>query len=61
MVLSDNVLRMTGEVNSFDNINIFNQRLDDSPLLSQVKIDSATKAEKGDKINFRIRARVGRE
>jgi Tfp pilus assembly protein PilN len=53
LVLSDNVLRMTGEVDSFDSINIFNQQLEDSSLLSQVKIDSATKAEKGEKINFR--------
>ncbi|UCD56582.1 MAG: pilus assembly protein PilM [Candidatus Hydrogenedentota bacterium] len=61
LAISDNVLRMTGEVDSFDDINIFKDRLEESPLLSAVKIDSAAKAEKGEKVNFRIRARVGKE
>jgi Tfp pilus assembly PilM family ATPase/Tfp pilus assembly protein PilN len=61
LAVSDNVLRMTGEVDSFDDINILNGRLEDSPLLHEVKIDSATKAEKGEKVNFRIRARIRNE
>ncbi len=61
LAISDNVLRMTGEVDSFDDINIFNGRLEKSPLLYEVKIDSATKAEKGEKVNFRIRARIRNE
>ncbi len=61
LAISDNVLRMTGEVDSFDDINVFKGKLEDSGLLSEVKIESATKAEKSNKINFRIRARIGQE
>jgi Tfp pilus assembly protein PilN len=61
LAVSDNVLRMTGEVDSFDDINIFGKRLEQSPLLSDVKIDSATKVEKGEKVSFRIKAMIKRE
>ncbi|GAB4333969.1 MAG: hypothetical protein Kow0099_05900 [Candidatus Abyssubacteria bacterium] len=59
--ISENVLRMTGEADSFDDVNIFQGKLEDSALLSKVKIDSAAKAEKTEKINFRIRAEIARE
>ncbi len=58
---SDNVLRMTGVVESFDDIDAFKKRVEGSPLFHDVKIDSATKSDKGKKVNFRIRARIGRE
>ena len=61
LVSSDNVLRMTGTVDSFDDIDAFKKRIESSPLFSGVKIDSATKAEKGKKVNFRIRARIRKE
>ncbi len=59
--VSENVLRMTGEADSFDEVNMFQGRLEGSTLLSEVKIDSASKAEKSEKINFRIRAQIARE
>ncbi len=58
---SDSVLRMTGVVDSFDDIDVFKKRLEGSHLFYGVKIDSATKSDKGKKVNFRIRARIGRE
>jgi len=61
LAISDYTLRMTGEADSFDDINIFRDTLENSNLLSEVKIESATKADKSDKINFRIRANVGRQ
>jgi Tfp pilus assembly protein PilN len=61
LAISDYTLRMTGEADSFDDINIFRDTLDNSTLLSEVKIESATKADKSNKINFRIRADVGRQ
>jgi type II secretory pathway component PulL len=61
LAVADNVLRMTGEVDSFDDINILEKRLESSPLLSEVKIDSATKVEKGEKVSFRIKASIRRE
>ncbi len=60
LTISDHTLRMAGEAESFDDINMFKERLENSPLLSEVTIDSATKAERSDKRNFRIRARIGR-
>jgi Tfp pilus assembly protein PilN len=61
LAISDYTLRMTGDVNSFDDINIFRDNLEGASLLSEVKIESATKADKGDKITFRIRANIGRQ
>jgi Tfp pilus assembly protein PilN len=58
--VSDNTLRISGEVESFDDINLFKSNLDNSALLTDVKIESATKAEKTNKITFRIKAQVGR-
>jgi Tfp pilus assembly protein PilN len=58
--ISDNTLRISGEVESFDDINLFKSNLDNSALLADVKIESATKAEKTNKITFRIKAQVGR-
>lgn len=61
LAISDYTLRMTGDVETFDDINIFRDNLEKAPLLSEVKIESATKADKSNKINFRIRARIGRQ
>ena len=38
-VSSDNVLRMTGTVDSFDDIDAFKKRIEGSPLFSGVKIE----------------------
>jgi type II secretory pathway component PulL len=61
MVSDNDLLRMTGAVDSFDDIDTFKKRIESSPLFSGVKIDSATKADKGKKVSFRIRADIGRE
>jgi type II secretion system protein L len=61
MHISDNVVRLRGTVDSFDDIDVFKTRVENSLLLSDVKIESAAKAEKGEKVTFRIRAQVGRE
>lgn len=59
LAISDNTLRMTGEADSFDDINLFRDYLDRSPLLTEAKIESANKADKSNKITFRIKANVG--
>ncbi len=59
LAISDNVLRMTGVADSFDDINSFKDRLEESSLLSAVEIVSATQAKKENKKNFRIRAQIG--
>jgi len=57
---SDNVLRMTGLVDSFDDIDAFKKQIEISPIFSDVTIDSATKSEKMKKVTFRIRAEISR-
>jgi len=61
MHISDNVARLRGLVDSFDDIDSFKKRIEDSPILSGVKIESAAKADKGEQVNFRIRAEIARE
>ena len=61
MHISEDFLRLKGTVESFDDIDAFKKRIEDSPMLSSVKIESASKAEKGEQVNFRIRAQIGRE
>ncbi len=59
--IAEKVARLRGTVNSFDDINIFKNNVEHSPLLSNAKIESAAKAEKGEKVSFRIRAEIKRE
>jgi type II secretory pathway component PulL len=59
--MADTVLRMRGVGDSYDEVDTFKRQAEKSPLLSDVQIDSATKEEKGEKISFRIRARIERE
>lgn len=61
LYISENVARLRGTVDSFDDIDIFKNKVENSPLLSSVKIESAAKAERGEKVSFRIRAQIGRE
>jgi hypothetical protein len=61
MHISENIARLRGSVDSFDDIEVFKRQLEDSLFLSNVNIESAAKAEKGKKVNFRIRAQIKRE
>lgn len=60
LAISDGSLRLTGVVDSFADIGVFEKQIEDSPLLSDVKqIGRAKKVEEG--INFRISAHIGME
>ncbi len=61
LAASDSALKIIGVVDSFDDIDAFKKRIDNSPLLSDVKIESATKSDKAKKVTFRIRAHIERE
>lgn len=56
--ISDNALRMTGIVDSYDDTNVVKKQIESSPLFSEVDF-SGTTHQSGDKISFQIRARIG--
>ena len=55
--ISDNVMRMTGVVDSYDDTNVVKKQIESSPLFSEVDF-SGTTHQSGDKVSFQIKARI---